>query len=176
MVVVFVVGLLWGITLTVVIIPSAPPTYVTVTTPVRTVCFSPNGGCAEQVVYWIGRANLTIHILIYSFTLDSIGDALISAFERGITIQIVFEASQISNYSQYDRLKEAGIQVRKDTNPAAMHDKIMVVDGNVVAIGSFNFSTNAETENNENLIVIVSPTIAQAFEAEFQKIWDESTS
>jgi len=155
--------------------PSAPPTYVTVTTPVRTVCFSPNGGCAEQVVYWIGRANFTIHILIYSFTLDSIGDALIVAYERGVTIQIVFESSQLSNYSQYNRLKDKGIQVRKDTNPAAMHDKIMVVDGNVVVAGSFNWSLNAESENNENLIVVVSPAIGRIYD-EFQKIWDESTS
>jgi len=52
----------------------------------------------------------------------------------------------------------------------------MVVDGNVVVAGSFNWSQNAETQNNDFLVAVVSPTIAQAFEAEFQKIWAESTS
>jgi len=39
------------------------------------VYFSPKGECEEQLLYWINRANVSIHILIYSFTLDSISDA-----------------------------------------------------------------------------------------------------
>lgn len=62
--------------------------YATVTTTVTPVqpsdevvgvYFSPKGGCAGQVAYWIGRANSSVHVLIYSFTLSNIGDALIQA-------------------------------------------------------------------------------------------------
>ncbi|MEM0003549.1 MAG: hypothetical protein QXT08_05215, partial [Thermoproteota archaeon] len=38
------------------------------------VYFSPNGGAADRIVYWIDRANKTIYVAIYSFTHDKIGD------------------------------------------------------------------------------------------------------
>ncbi len=61
--------------------------------------FSPKGGCAEQIIYWIGQANTSIHVLIYSFTLSNIADALINAKNRGVDVKVVFEKGQISQYS-----------------------------------------------------------------------------
>jgi len=139
------------------------------------VYFSPKGGCESQVIYWISRANVSIHVLIYSFTLDSIGDALMNASNRGVEVKIVFEKSQISISSEYTRLKTAGIPVRNDTNPDLMHDKVMIVDDAIVLTGSFNWSASAENDNNENLIIIDSTYIASIYATEFQKIWNQST-
>jgi cardiolipin hydrolase len=134
--------------------------------------FSPKGGAASQVIYWIGRANESIHILIYSFTLDSIGDAILSAYHRGVDIKIVFEKSQISKYSEYFRLAEIGVQVRNDTNPNFMHHKVAIIDGYIVLIGSFNWTDSADEENNEDLLVIRSHDLASDLEQEFQRIWN----
>jgi phosphatidylserine/phosphatidylglycerophosphate/cardiolipin synthase-like enzyme len=57
-----------------------------------------------------------------------------------------------------------------------MHDKIMIVDGKVVLTGSFNWSNNAENENNENLLIITSTSLATTYENEFQKIWNTPSS
>ncbi len=138
------------------------------------VYFSPDGGCEDQILYWIGRANSTIEILIYSFTLDSIGDALVEAHDRGVEVQVVFEVSQIISSSEYWKLKDAGIDVRNDTNSADMHDKVMIVDGIIVLTGSFNYSERGEERNNENLLVINSTTVATTYGQEFTEIWDES--
>lgn len=142
------------------------------------VCFSPNGGCEDQVISWINKANASIHVLIYSFSLDSIGDALIGVHGRNssIDIGIVFEKSQIQSSSQYQRLKNNGINVRNDTNPYDMHEKVMIVDGKIVLTGSFNWSNAGEEHNDENLIVITSSSIASIYESEFQKIWNSATS
>lgn len=137
------------------------------------VYFSPNGGCESAVVTWIGRANSTVHVLIYSFTLDTIGDALIRAHQRGVEVQVLFEKSQINQYSEYDRLRNAGINVRNDTNPELMHDKVMIVDSSIVLTGSFNWSISAQENNNENLVVISSRPVANGFEIDFQMIWNE---
>lgn len=138
------------------------------------VYFSPKGGCAETVKYWIEHANSSIHILIYSFTLDSISDELIEAYNRGVEVKVVFEEQQITKYSEYQKLKAAGIEVRNDTNSNLMHNKIMIVDGVVVLTGSFNWSANAENRNDENLIVIKSVEVASLYEEEFRKVWNES--
>jgi len=111
--------------------------------------------------------------MIFSFTLDSISDALIEAYNRDIEIKVVFERSQISQYSEYRKLSEYGIQVRNDTNSRFMHNKVMIVDGIIVLTGSFNWSTNAQENNNENLIVVKSTEDAERYEEEFTKIWNE---
>jgi len=136
--------------------------------------FSPHGGCEEQILNWVERANVSIQILIYSFTLDSIGDALIEAHNRGVEVQVVFEAGQIDQDSEYSNLKDAGIDIRKDTNSGYMHDKIMIIDGIIVLTGSFNYSENAEERNNENLLIINSTTVTATYGEEFTEIWDES--
>jgi phosphatidylserine/phosphatidylglycerophosphate/cardiolipin synthase-like enzyme len=136
--------------------------------------FSPDGGCKSQVIYWAGRANESIHVLIYSFTLDNVSDALIDAYNSGVEVQVIFEKQQISQYSEYSKLKQAGVAVRNDTNSGYMHNKVMIIDDVLVLTGSFNWSAHAEESNNENLIVIKSTYIAQTYEEEFQKIWTES--
>ena len=136
--------------------------------------FSPKGGCEGQILYWIDRANESINVLIYSFTSDSIGDALVGAHNIGIGVQVVFEKSQIREGSEYWKLKAAGIAVRNDTNSGLMHDKVMIVDGLIVLTGSFNWSEKGEDSNNENLIVIESTYVAEIYGGEFTKIWDES--
>ena len=136
--------------------------------------FSPDGGCESQVIYWVGRANESIHVLIYSFTLDDVSDALIEAYNGGVEVEVVFEKQQISQYSEYSKLEQGGVAVRNDTNSAYMHSKVMIIDETIVLTGSFNWSAHAQEQNNENLIVIKSTYIAETYEQEFQKIWTES--
>jgi len=100
--------------------------------------FCPEDHCSSVVIRWISRANESIDIAIYSFTLDSIGDALIKARERGVKIRVIFERDQVNQWSEYSRLKSAGIPVMLDENPAYMHNKFMVIDGKVVLTGSYN--------------------------------------
>lgn len=133
--------------------------------------FSPRGGCAEQVNYWLGRANRTVHVLIYSFTLDSIGDSVLAAYGRGVDVKVVFEKQQVSQYSEYFRLAAAGVPVRNDTNPNLMHTKVAIIDGYIVLVGSFNWSAAADNDNNEVLLVIKSADLATSLEREFQRIW-----
>lgn len=143
-------------------------------TEVLGIYFSPDGGCKSQVIYWAGRANQSIHVLIYSFTLDDVSDALIDSYNSGVEVQVVFEKQQISQYSEYSKLKQAGVAVRNDTNSAYMHNKVMIIDDVMVLTGSFNWSAHAQEQNNENLIVIKGTYIAETYEQEFQKIWAES--
>jgi len=134
--------------------------------------FSPDGECEAKVIEWIGKANYTLHILIYSFTLDPVGDALIDAQAEGIDIKVVFEKSQISQYSEYSKLKDAGIPVRNDTNSKLMHHKVMIVDNAVVLTGSFNWSQNGQEYNNENLVILRDEDVALNYSEGFWNIWN----
>lgn len=53
-----------------------------------------------------------------------------------------------------------------------MHNKIMIIDDKVVITGSYNFSENAEL-NDENMLVIESSTIAAAYDKYFNALFSE---
>lgn len=52
-----------------------------------------------------------------------------------------------------------------------LHHKFGVVDGKTVVIGSQNFSEAANKGNDENLVVIGSPTVAAHYEREFERLY-----
>jgi phosphatidylserine/phosphatidylglycerophosphate/cardiolipin synthase-like enzyme len=138
-------------------------------------CFSPGGECSSIIIQWIGRANTSIHILIYSFTLDDVRDALIQAKARGVDVKIVMERSNANGSgSEYQALKAAGIDIRLDTNSGDMHDKVMIVDGHIVLTGSMNWSNAGVGRNDENLLAIDSQSWAAAYEAQFQNVYNAS--
>ncbi len=138
--------------------------------------FSPGRKCADVVIKWIQRANSTIHILIYSFTLDNVRDALIQAKNRGVDVKIVMEKENWNGTgSEYTTLKNAGIAIRLDSNHALMHDKVAIIDGHIVLTGSFNWSAAGNEDNNENLVVLESQAWSAAFEIQFQQIYSIAT-
>jgi phosphatidylserine/phosphatidylglycerophosphate/cardiolipin synthase-like enzyme len=49
------------------------------------------------------------------------------------------------------------------------HNKVMVIDGERVITGSFNFTTSAEKNNAENLLVIDDPELAVKYTANWKK-------
>ena len=139
-------------------------------------CFSPGGNCVSLVVKWIDRANSSVHVLIYSFTLDAIRNALIAAKNRGVDVKVVMERSNANEKgAEYQNLKNAGVDIRLDTNSGLMHDKVVVIDGRIILTGSYNYSAAATTSNNENLVVIDSTSWGLAFEAQFQQVYYQAT-
>ena len=47
----------------------------------------------------------------------------------------------------------------------------MVIDNQVVVTGSFNFTNSAETRNAENLLILRSPELAQAYRDNWVSHW-----
>ena len=68
----------------------------------------------------------------------------------------------------------AGLDVRQDGNPYVMHHKVFIFDDSIVAMGSFNFSSRASNDNDENMLIIHNPDIARAYLEEFSRLWAEA--
>ena len=94
--------------------------------------------------------------LAYSFTSDDLTAALLERYQTGVDVAGVMEARQVESNtgSDYERLRAAGIDVRLDGNPDNMHHKVLIIDGQTVVTGSFNFSRSAEERNDENSLVM----------------------
>jgi phosphatidylserine/phosphatidylglycerophosphate/cardiolipin synthase-like enzyme len=138
--------------------------------------FSPDDGVAKRITELLNNAGKSIHFLAYSFTNDEFGQALIQKAESGLTVSGVMDEEQVNSNqgTEYDPLSQAGIDVRLDGNKDLMHHKVFIIDGKVVILGSYNFSNNAEKINDENVLIVFNPQIAQLYMQEFQRVYDQA--
>src|SRR5204863_3198495 len=105
-----------------------------------------------------------------------IAKALVEAARRGVKVEVILDKSQRSErYSSADFLARAGIPVRIDAIHAIAHNKVMVLDGETVITGSFNFTRVAEEKNAENLLIIHDSALAARY-AENWKVHAEHSA
>jgi phosphatidylserine/phosphatidylglycerophosphate/cardiolipin synthase-like enzyme len=139
-------------------------------------CFSPDDGCTALLEEAIATAQDSILFLAYSFTSDELANAMIERAGKGVKVEGVMEGSQVESNRGTDlsRFLSAGLDIRLDANPDQMHEKVIVIDGRVVAVGSFNFTFSAETRNDENLLIIDDPPLAVLYLAEFERVFNQA--
>ncbi len=136
------------------------------------VLFSPDDGVAQRLVQRLQSAERSIDFLAFAFTSDEIAQAMLERAASGVRVRGVVERSQAGGQgSEYERLRSAGLQVRLDGNPGNMHHKVILIDGEVVITGSYNFSRSAEEKNDENLVIIEGPEMAQRYAEEFERLF-----
>jgi len=141
--------------------------------------FVPGDDPAGVIIGEIGDASSTIDLAIYTFTHEGIRDALYDAASvRGVEVRICADEVQTATIdSQRRNLKtlrdDAGAQVRVATGNGGthMHHKFLVVDEHSVLTGSFNYTWSANTSNDENLLALTSPPLAEDFSAAFEELW-----
>ncbi len=128
------------------------------------VYFSPHGGATGAISHAIENAKESLLVQAYSFTSVPIAERLIRAHKRGVKVQVLLDRSQRSQkYSTFDFLISAGIPTLIDAAHAIAHNKIMIIDNEMVITGSFNFTKAAEEKNAENLLVIHSRQLAAQY-------------
>jgi phosphatidylserine/phosphatidylglycerophosphate/cardiolipin synthase-like enzyme len=117
-----------------------------------------------------------VSFLAFSFTDDDLAAAMIEKAGFGLVVSGVLEKSQaLSNKGgEYETLLEDGVDVRLAGNPASMHHKVIIIDGQIVVMGSYNFSQSTKTRNDENTLIIHSPEIPALYQEEFERVWLEA--
>lgn len=135
--------------------------------------FCPNRFCELSVLDKVKEAEKNIVCMIYSFTLDDLADELINAKQRGINIKIILENQQITQYSEYQKLKANNIDVILDNRPFLMHNKFCVIDEETLMTGSMNFSVNGINNNDESLLIIKDKNLSLQYYNYFKTKWYE---
>ncbi|MBX0329447.1 FAM83 family protein [Oscillochloris sp. ZM17-4] len=137
--------------------------------------FSPKDKPRPQIVEEISRARQSVDFLAFSYTSDDIGDAMIARQRAGVPVRGVFEKRNAQGIgSEFERLTKGKVDVLVDGNCYTMHHKVIIIDGRVVITGSYNFTGRAEDVNDENLIIIDDPAIAQLYEQEFERVYRQA--
>jgi phosphatidylserine/phosphatidylglycerophosphate/cardiolipin synthase-like enzyme len=130
------------------------------------VYFSPNGGATDAIIEGIRGAKRTIRVQAYLLYSTRLAGALVRAHQRGVRVQVILDAHAQPHHppvSAVARLVAAGIAVSLDAQHAWAHDKVMILDGEIVITGSYNWTVAAEQQNGENLLVIRDSRLAGVY-------------
>ncbi|HEY3473272.1 MAG TPA: phospholipase D-like domain-containing protein, partial [Anaerolineales bacterium] len=138
--------------------------------------FSPDDGVLAALVPVLEGAQESIYFLAYSFTSNQLGDIVRRKADADVTVAGVMDDEQVrSNQgTEYDPFRQADLDVRIDGIDGLMHHKVFIVDEKIVVLGSYNFSQSAEERNDENLMIIYDPVIAQQFLFEFKRVQEQA--
>ncbi|MDX2005261.1 MAG: phospholipase D-like domain-containing protein [Meiothermus sp.] len=137
-----------------------------------TVYFTPAGGREARgaILERIKRANREIWVAAFVLTDSRVIEALNQAHARGVRVRAVLDARNLES-SNEEALIRAGIDARKDGNPYTMHDKVMAIDNEYVVTGSYNFSNSGFGRNNENLLILRDPALAERYTRNVEGMW-----
>jgi len=124
----------------------------------------------------IEETQSSLRFMAFSFTQDDLGQAVLELAQAGVDVRGIFETrASETEFSELGRLFCAGVLVRQDGNSSTFHHKVFVFDERIVLTGSLNFSDSAVEGNDENVVIIEDPALADQFLAEFDRRWAEAT-
>jgi len=126
--------------------------------------FTPPTGAAHGLVKYIDSAKKSIRVMAYGFTSLELSQALVRAKHRGVLVELIQDSkSAANNGDAIAPMIEVGISVRNDTLHAIQHNKVMLIDEDVVVTGSYNFTNSADRRNAENFIILKSSYAAKRY-------------
>lgn len=140
--------------------------------------FSPSDKTTEQIERAVLSAGGDLQFALLTLTRDELSNAIISKFQSGETVAGIIENIGDQG-SDFTALVNAGVDVMAHTQQHDIHHKYAIIDANtptsdpMVVTGSHNWSTNAETVNDENTLIIHDAEIANWFLQEFAQRYCE---
>jgi len=140
-------------------------------------------GIDQKVLPAIDEARVSIDVTSFDFNLPGLVNALARASQRGVKVRVVYDGingnlaldNASTNYRPFnsiEALKAAGVSlVNGGRTNGLMHDKMVIVDGELLFMGSWNLSYNDTYRNNNNLLKISAPQLIQNYQAKFNELF-----
>ncbi len=143
------------------------------------VYFSPSDNTTYNISNALKTANDEIDFGLLVFTNNQLGTTIAEQHENGIVVNGIIEQVNVEG-SEYEFLVNEGINVVSHQGFGdSFHHKYCIVDHNntdsdpLVITGSHNWSAAAETNNDENTMIIHDANIANQFYQEFYQRLNE---
>lgn len=131
----------------------------------------------QQLIKVINSSKNTLDIAIYSLTKQNIVNSIISAKNRGVNVRIMTDKTESGSKSERKELtllRNAKIPIKINKHPGLLHLKMTVADKKIATTGSYNYTENASSKNDEILVIINEPKIAKGFDNEFENMWSDN--
>ena len=137
-------------------------------TPIE-VYFSPKDSAGKQLLASITTANYDLFFAVYTFTDNVIANLIKNKYNSGLFVRGIMDEFSLP-FNAYSTLSPVlGSNLLINSGAYLYHNKIMLIDAlnpasdPQVFTGSFNWTGQAQTSNDENLIVIHDAAIANQY-------------
>ena len=143
--------------------------------------FSPSDRTTTHIGAELSSAVRSISISMLTFTRDDLAQILINKKSSGKKVRVILDNNtDIGN--EFKSLVDAGVDVhlKGAAITGYLHHKYAIIDGEMpsadqaVITGSHNWTSAAETSNNENTLIIHSNRIANLYMQEFKARYVEA--
>lgn len=133
--------------------------------------FSPKDGTTSKIIGKINAATVSANIGMFSFTRADIVAALKSrSVNAGVAVRGVMESIDVQ--ATWDSLMTFA-RMYLHTSPGLFHHKYGIFGGGaggpLLITGSHNWSTAAETANDENIVIVYDSLLVNQYLQEFEK-------
>jgi hypothetical protein len=128
--------------------------------------FCPRDGCEKRVVAVIDAAQERIEFMLFSFTSDAVGEALVRAKERGVLVEGFCDGGQSRSEREYNECARVGATLWEERG--LVHHKVFIIDARIVVTGSYNPTAAGTSRNDENILIVTDETFAQSFLEEYR--------
>ena len=140
--------------------------------------FSPTDLVAFEVWDELAQADETIHFAMFFWTDALLTNRVIERLEDGVAVSGMFDQLGEANGSSGDEaMCAAGARIGIESSAGKLHDKFAIIDVNgsdpTVVLGSYNWTASGSYSNDENTLIIHDAVLAQAYYAEWQRLWAE---
>lgn len=126
----------------------------------------------DVILSYLNNAKVSIDIAMAWFTSDVFLPILLQKKEENLRIRIIINNDVVNAIHGCD-LSSFSLKRIKGKNGGLMHNKLCIIDNQVVITGSYNWSDNAENKNVENIAIIQDNKIASATTQEFNQLWNQ---
>lgn len=124
--------------------------------------------CMYQWRWYSFRATCPMQRLNYEY---------LSASRRGVHVRVVLNLDHVGGnlskaHAQTAReLKRAGVDVKTDGSGQLVHAKFVIIDQEIVILGSHNYSEKSMASNIETSVIIKDREIAQIYQKLFNELF-----
>lgn len=133
----------------------------------------------DRVFELIDSADESIHLAMFEIKyyekypdseVNQLVEKLIEKNSEGVDVKIIVDQF-LTDERAVEILKKSGVDIRWDSTSVTTHNKLMIVDGRVVLIGSTNWSYYSFSKNHESNVIFHDKESAEQFERYFEKLW-----
>ncbi|MCM2268140.1 MAG: phospholipase D-like domain-containing protein [Elusimicrobiales bacterium] len=148
-------------------------------TPVPAYLFSPGSDSEGRLAAIIDAAARTVDAVTFTFSSKPLAEALVRARQRGVQVRFLMDEVMAKDSFAAKLVYDGGVPVRVRrgrTDKGALHNKFAILDGRLLATGSFNWTTNASVNSFENIAFISDPGAVKAYQDKYDWFYSSSTA
>lgn len=143
--------------------------------------FDPSDHTSTHIGDELNKAKYSINVAMLTFTYDNLAQILINKKDAGDKVRVILD-NNTDTGNEYSNLSnnEIDILLKGSALTGLLHHKYAIIDGENVSLnqavitGSHNWSSSAESSNNENTIILHNNRIANLYLQEFKARYIEA--